>query len=144
MLGGNYLKERTQLEIACAEVVGDYTNQYYNLLSNLLIKNPHLLKEDDVRLSAQFTSILFSDEVEDKAHLICSIIETIDTKSKDKFVKHVKILLEIDPVLDITKQIVDKLKSLPDPNYSEIMRKVNIKHEMKIYRKGYGYVRRRI
>jgi len=139
------LKERTQLEIACAEVVGDYTNQYYDLLSNLLIMNPHLLKEDDTRLTAQLTSILFSEEVEDKAHLICSIIETIDAKSDDKFMIQVKLLLEIDPVLDTTKQIIDKLKALPDTNYSEIMRKVNIhKHEMKLYRKGSGYVKRRI
>ncbi|MBY8993934.1 MAG: hypothetical protein KGD59_05240 [Candidatus Heimdallarchaeota archaeon] len=139
------MKERTQLEIACAEVVGDYTNQYYNLLSNLLIMNPHLLKEDDTRLTAQLTSILFSEEVEDKAHLICSIIETIDTKSDDKFVKQAKLLLEIDPVLDTTKQIIDKLKTLPDTNYSEIMRKVNIhKHEMKIFRRGYGYTKRRV
>lgn len=139
------MKERTQLEIACAEVVGDYTNQYYNLLSNLLIMNPHLLKDDDTRLTAQLTSILFSEEVEDKAHLICSIIESIDTKSDDIFVKQAKLLLEIDPVLDTTKQIIDKLKALPDTNYSEIMRKVNIhKHEMKLYRKGSGYVKRRI
>ena len=139
------MKERTQLEIACAEVVGDYTNQYYDLLSNLLIMNPHLLKEDDTRLTAQLTSILFSEEVEDKAHLICSIIETIDAKSDDKFMIQVKLLLEIDPVLDTTKQIIDKLKALPDTNYSEIMRKVNIhKHEMKLYRKGSGYVKRRI
>ena len=139
------MKERTQLEIACAEVVGDYTNQYYDLLSNLLIMNPHLLKEDDTRLTAQLTSILFSEEVEDKAHLICSIIESIDTKSDDIFVKQAKLLLEIDPVLDTTKQIIDKLKALPDTNYSEIMRKVNIhKHEMKLYRKGSGYVKRRI
>ena len=139
------MKERTQLEIACAEVVGDYTNQYYDLLSNLLIMNPHLLKDDDTRLTAQLTSILFSEEVEDKAHLICSIIESIDTKSDDIFVKQAKLLLEIDPVLDTTKQIIDKLKALPDTNYSEIMRKVNIhKHEMKLYRKGSGYVKRRI
>ncbi len=139
------MKERTQLEIACAEVVGDYTNQYYDLLSNLLIMNPHLLKKDDTRLTAQLTSILFSEEVEDKAHLICSIIETIDTKSDDKFVKQVKFLLEIDPVLDTTKQIIDKLKALPDTNYSEIMRKVNIhKHEMKLYRSRDAYAKRRI
>jgi len=139
------LKERTQLEIACAEVVGDYTNQFYDLLSNLLIMNPHLLKEDDTRLTAQLTSILFSEEVEDKAHLICSIIETIDTKSNDKFVKQAKLLLEIDPVLDTTKQIIDKLKASPDTNYSEIMRKVNThKHEMKLYRRRYGYAKRRI
>ncbi|MCE7745124.1 MAG: hypothetical protein GPJ52_08335 [Candidatus Heimdallarchaeota archaeon] len=139
------MKERTQLEIACAEVVGDNTNQYYNLLSNLLIMNPHLLKEDDTRFTAQFTSILFSEEVEDKAHLICSVIETIDTKSEDKYVKQAKLLLEIDPVLEITKQIIDKLKSLPDTNYSKIMRKVNIhKHEMKIFRRGSGYTKRRI
>lgn len=139
------MKERTQLEMACAEVVGDYTNQYYDLLSNLLIMNPHLLKEDDTRLTAQLTSILFSEEVEDKAHLICSIIETIDTKSDDKFVKQAKLLLEIDPVLDTTKQIIDKLKALPDTNYSEIMRKVNVhKHEMKLYRRGSGYTKRRI
>ena len=107
--------------------------------------NPHLLKDDDTRLTAQLTSILFSEEVEDKAHLICSIIETIDTKSDDKFVKFAKHLLEIDPVLDTTKQIIDKLKALPDTNYSEIMRKVNIhKHEMKLYRRGSGYTKRRI
>ena len=139
------MKERTQLEIACAEVVGDYTNQYYNLLSNLLIMNPHLLKDDDTRLTAQLTSILFSEEVEDKAHLVCCIVESIDTKSDDKFVKQVKLLLEIDPVLDTTKQIIDKLKALPDTNYSEIMRKVNIhKHEMKLYRRRFGYAKRRI
>ncbi|MHA1532422.1 MAG: hypothetical protein ACTSR6_10535, partial [Candidatus Heimdallarchaeota archaeon] len=125
--------------------VGDNTNQYYNLLSNLLIMNPHLLKKDDTRLTAQFTSILFSEEVEDKAHLICSVIETIDAKSEDKYVKQAKLLLEIDPVLEITKQIIDKLKSLPDTNYSKIMRKVNIhKHEMKIFRRGSGYTKRRI
>ena len=107
--------------------------------------NPHLLKDNDTRLTAQLTSILFSEEVEDKAHLICSIIETIDTKSDDKYVKLTKLLLEIDPVLDTTKQIIDKLKALPDTNYSEIMRKVNIhKHEKKLYRRGYGYVKRRI
>jgi len=137
------LKEKTQLEIACAEIIGDDTNQYYEILSNLLIMNPQLLKKGDTRLSAQFTSILFSDEVDDKAHLICSIIETIDDKSNDKYVEQAKQLLEIDPVLDITKQIIDKLKSLPDPNYSEIMRKVNIKHEMKMYRKGYASPTRR-
>ncbi|MCK5157878.1 MAG: hypothetical protein KAR08_01875 [Candidatus Heimdallarchaeota archaeon] len=139
------MKEKTQLEIACAEVMGDETNQYYDILSDMLIMNPHLLKKDDTRLSAQLTSILFSEEVEDKAHLICSIIETIDTKSEDKYVKQAKLLLEIDPVLDNTKQIVDKLKSFTDPNYSEIMRKVNVhKHEMKIFRKGSGYTKRRI
>ena len=102
------MKEKTQLEVACAEVAGDNNNQFYGLLSNLLIMNPHLLKEDDTRLTAQLTSILFSEEVEDKAHLICSIIETIDAKSDDKFVKQAKRLLEIDPVLDTTKQIIDK------------------------------------
>ena len=140
------MKEKSQLEIACAEIVGDETNQYYDILSDMLIMNPHLLKKDDTRLSAQFTSILFSDEVEDKAHLICSIIETIDTKSEDKYVKQAKLLLEIDPVLEITKQIVDKLKSFPVPNYSEIMRKVNNKNELKIIRRGfvYRYKRKRI
>ena len=137
------MKEKTQLEIACAEVVGDNNNQYYDILSNLLIKNPNLLKEDDTRFSAQLTSILFSEETEDKAHLICRIIETVDAKSTDKYVKQAKLLLEIDPVLDVTKQILEKLKSMPDPNYSEIMRKVNIKHEMKIYRNGYAYTTKR-
>ncbi len=140
------MKEKSQLEIACAEIVGDETNQYYDILSDMLIMNPHLLKKDDTRLSAQLTSILFSEEVEDKAHLICRIIETIDTKSEDKYVKQAKLLLEIDPVLEITKQIVDKLKSFPVPNYSEIMRKVNNKNELKIIRRGfvYRYKRKRI
>ncbi|MCG3253673.1 MAG: hypothetical protein KAX09_07485 [Candidatus Heimdallarchaeota archaeon] len=139
------MKERTQLEIACAEIVGDETNQYYDILSEMLIMNPHLLKKDDTRLSAQFTSILFSEEVEDKAHLICSIIETIDNKSEDKYVKQAKLLLEIDPVLEITKQIVDKLKTFPNPNYSEIMRKVNIhKDEVRIIRRGFVYHKRRV
>ena len=138
------MKEKTQLEIACAEIVGDETNQYYDILSEMLIMNPHLLKKDDTRLSAQLTSILFNDEIEDKAHLICRIIETIDTKSSDKFVENAKHLLEIDPVLEVTKQIIDKLKTFSDPNYSEIMRKVNIKQEMKIYRRGYGYTKSRI
>lgn len=139
------MKERTQLEIACAEIVGDETNQYYDILSEMLIMNPHLLKKDDTRLSAQFTSILFSEEVEDKAHLICSIIETIDNKSEDKYVKQAKLLLEIDPVLEITKQIVDKLKTFPNPNYSEIMRKVNIhKDEVRIIRRGFVYYKRRV
>ena len=133
------MKEKTQLEIACTEVVGDSTNQYYNILSNLLIMNPQLLKKNDTRLSAQFTSILFSDEAEDKAHLICSIIETIDKETKDQYVEQAKHLLEIDPVLDVTKQIIDKLKTLPDPNYSEIMRKVNIKNEIKLYRNRHGF-----
>jgi len=138
------MKEKTQLEIACEKVVGTETSQYYKLLSDLLIMNPHLLKNDDTRLSAQITSILFSNEIEDKAHLICSIIETIDVQSKDKYVEQAKLLLEIDPVLDVTKQIVEKLKTMPDPNYSEIMRKVNIKHEMKLYRNRDGYVKSRI
>jgi hypothetical protein len=138
------LKEKTQLEIACEEVVGTETNQYYSILSDLLIMNPHLLKDDDTRLSAQLTSILFSEEVEDKAHLICSIIETFDLQSKDKYVEQAKSLLEIDPVLEITKQIIEKLKNLPDPNYSEIMRKVNIKHELKLYRDQAGYTKSKI
>lgn len=140
------MKEKSQLEIACAEIVGDETNQYYDILSDMLIMNPHLLKKDDTRLSAQLTSILFSEEVDDKVHLICSIIETIDSKSEDKTVKQAKHLLEIDPVLDITKQIVEILRSFPVSDYSEIMRKVNIKNELKIIRRGfvYRYKRKRI
>ncbi len=144
LIGGNLVKDKTQLETACIEVVGKESSQYYTILSDLLIMNPQLLKDDDTRLTAQITSILFNNEAEDKSHLICRIIETYDVQSKDKYVEQAKLLLKIDPVLDVTKQIIQKLKTLPDPSYSEIMRKVNIKHEMKLYRNRDGYVRRRI
>jgi hypothetical protein len=143
---GTILKEKTPLELACFEILGEDISQYYNVLSNLLILNPHLIRENDKRLSAKITSILFDKELIDKPHLICDYLNNAEFSVDFSLIEidYTKILLDMDPELIITEKIVEFLKQLPDQNYSEIMRKVPIKRELKLYRHREGYFKRRI
>ena len=140
------MKEKTPLEQACFDILGKDFEQYYNILSHLLILNPHLVRENDKRLSAKITSLLFNEEIKDKVHLICSFIENNELEfdfSKSE-IEYTKLLLEADPELFNTSKIITYLKELPDPNYSEIMRKVPIKYSGKLYYQGETRTPRRI
>lgn len=140
------LKKKTPLETACFEILGNDSEQYYNILSRLLILNPHFIRKNDKRLSAKITSLLFTEEIKDKVHLICLFIENDKMKSdfSQSEIELAKLLLETDPELSTTNKIISHLKELPDPNYSEIMRKVPIKHSQKLYYHGESASRRRI
>jgi hypothetical protein len=140
------LKEKTPLETACNEIMGEDFGQYYNVLSNILILNHNLVKQNDSRLSAKVTSILFDEELEDKVHIICEFLENpeLNINYSPTEIDYTKILLEMDPELLNTSEIITFLKHLPKTNYSEIMKKVPIKHELKLYRHREGYVKRRI
>ncbi|NHK30800.1 MAG: hypothetical protein FK730_05575 [Asgard group archaeon] len=140
------MKEKTPLETACYEVMGENYGQYYNVLSNILILNPNLVKQNDSRLSAKVTSILFDEELIDKVHIICEYLENpeLNINYSPTEIDYTKILLEMDPELNNTSEIIIFLKHLPNPKYSDIVKKVPIKHELKLYRHNEGYVKRRI
>lgn len=141
------MKEKTPLETACNEILGEDYGQYYNVLSNILILNPNLVKENDPRLSAKVTSILFNEELKDKVHIICEYLENPELNINFSLteIDYTKILLEMDPELINTSEIITFMKHLPDPNYSEIMRKVPIKYGARLYRsRNDGYTKRRI
>jgi hypothetical protein len=142
------LKKKTPLEFACNEVLGKDSNQFYNVLSNLLLLNPDMIRKNDKRLSAKITSILFDDEIEDKPHVICEYLDNseFNINFSPTEIDYTKILLEMDPDLVTTSDIISILKEEPDQNYSEIMRKVPIKRELRLYRTAVrdGFVRRRI
>jgi len=143
---GNKVKKETPLETACYRVLGDNAVQYYDVLSQLIILNPQFVRKDDNRLSAKLSSLLFNDEFPDKVHHICVFLENdkLEQVFNQTEIKNTEILLRMDPELKITKEIISVLKELPDPNYSEIMRKVPIKHSQKLYYQGETGSRRRI
>ncbi|NHJ38897.1 MAG: hypothetical protein FK731_02610, partial [Asgard group archaeon] len=124
------MKVKTPLEIACNEILGEDYDQFYNVLSNILILNPKFVKENDPRLSAKVTSILFNDKLIDKVHIICEYLENpeLNINFSPTEIDYTKILLDMDPELINTSDIIKFLKHLPNPNYSEIMKKVPIKH----------------
>ncbi|MBN1329035.1 MAG: hypothetical protein JXA54_06135 [Candidatus Heimdallarchaeota archaeon] len=134
------------LENACKEILGRNYEEYYHLLSNLLLLNVDLIKRNDQRLSAKVTSILFDNQISNKTHTICEYIEAADWEYnfQTKELEDAKKLLELDPELKITKEIINHLKRHSNQNYSEIMRKVDIKNEIKLYRNRDGYTRSRI
>ncbi len=109
---GNYLKEKTLLESACLEIIGENYKEFYGLLGNLLLLNPDYVQKNDPRLTAKITAILFDDGLKDKPHLICQFID--NPKLNDEFnaleVSHTKKLLEIDPELVNTSKIIDLMK----------------------------------
>jgi len=128
---GNEVKKETPLEIACFEVLGEEAEEYYKILSRLLILNPQFVEKDDNRLSAKISSILFNDDIQDKVHLMCSLIENdgLDYFFSKGEVLLTKLLLNTDPGLSITIEIIAHLKAIPGHNYSEIVQKVPTKHK---------------
>lgn len=76
--GEKTMTGKTLLENACIEVVGEKNEEYYQLLSNLLLLNYSFIQKNDSRLSAKVTAILFDDEFIDKSHLICEFIENAE------------------------------------------------------------------
>ena len=140
------MKKDTPLETACYEVLGDNAEQFYDVLSQLIILNPQFVRKDDNRLSAKLSSLLFNDGISDKVHQICVFLESdkLDKVFNKIEIENTETLLRMDPELKITKEIIAVLKKLPDPNYSEIMRKVPIKHSQKLYYQGETGSRRRI
>lgn len=140
------MKKKTPLEKACKNILGEKSEPYYNILSNLVILNPEMIKEDDERLSAKITAILVNEKIKDKAHMMCLLIEDPELKYnfKEKDISYAKQLLEMDPELQNTKEIINDWKKQEDPNYSEIMRKVPLKYTQKLYYQGETRGRRRI
>ncbi len=140
------MKEKTPLETACVKVLGESAEQYYNILTHLLILNPEFVRKDDNRLSAKVTSLLFNKTIKDKVHLICLFIENdkMEGDFSQSEIEYTKLLLKTDRDLSTTSKIISYLKELPDPNYSEIMRKVPIKHSQKLYYQGETASRRQI
>ena len=143
---GIKLDKATPLETACNKVLDDNAEEYYDILSQLIILNPQFVRKDDNRLSAKLSSLLFNDGFPDKVHQICVFLENdkLDKVFNETEIKNTEALLRIDPELKITMKIIAVLKELPDPNYSEIMRKVPIKHSQKLYYQGETGSRRRI
>lgn len=127
------MQKETPLETACFNVLGDGAEQYYNILSQLLILNPQFVQKNDKRLSAKISSLLFNDNIQDKVHLICLLIEN---DGMDQFftradIDNTKSLLKIDPELSTTNKIISYLKALSGQQYSEIIQKVPINHSRK-------------
>jgi len=127
------VKKETPLEIACINALGDGAEQYYGILSQLLILNPEFVQKNDKRLSAKISSLLFDDYIRDKVHLICLLIENdeMDQIFSRSDIDNTKLLLKIDPELISTNKIISYLKALSGQNYSEIIRKVPIEHKRK-------------
>ena len=140
------MEGKTQLEKACYEIVGEKFGEYYALLSRLLILNPELIRNNDPRFSAQFTLILFDEEIMDKSHVVCELLDYMELNKIGKAyeLSDAKELLTIDPVLNNTKSIINTLKNLPDPNYTQLMRKVPIKYQHQLYYNMIRYSKRRI
>lgn len=140
------MDNKTQLEVACENALGENYSEYYEVLSELLVLNPNLLKENDTRFSAQLTFILFNDETKDKPQLVNELLESNENrlKTKTEVIEHTKKLLDMDPEFIVTDKIIAELKKIDDPNYTELMRKVNTKYEMKMYFSGETTFRRRI
>ncbi|MCK5047155.1 MAG: hypothetical protein KAS22_11285 [Candidatus Heimdallarchaeota archaeon] len=101
--------EKTLLEFACSEILRENYKDFYDILSNLLLLNPDFIQENDPRLSAKITAILFDDDLLEKPHLICQFIENpeLDVKFTASELDYTKKLLKIDPELIITDKIVD-------------------------------------
>lgn len=126
-------KMKTPLEIACFEVLRENAEQYYYILSHLLILNPQFVKKDDTRLSAKISSILFDENIQDKVHLICLLIENdgVDQFFSQSDIDFTKLLLNKDPELYSTSKIITYLKVKSDHKYSEIVQKVSVKDKRK-------------
>lgn len=101
--------EKTLLEFACSEILWENYKDFYNIFSNLLLLNPDFIQENDPRLSAKITAILFDDDLLEKPHLICQFIENpeLDVKFTASELAYTKKLLKIDPELIITDKIID-------------------------------------
>jgi len=125
--------------------VGKEAKQFYLLLSELLILNPKILK-NDTRFSAQLTLILFDDRIENKVSLLCNLIDEneYNLKTNVEVIDYTKSLLMLDPQLEKTKAIIAELRNLGDADYNQIMRKVKIKHSMKLYYSDESYIPRRV
>ncbi len=123
--------EKTALEIACVEVVGETSKEYYQLLSNLLLLNFSFIQKNDPRLSAKVTAILFDDELTDKSHLICEFIENAElNKAFSKSdVEKTKKLLDRDPKLTNSILIADKLKKQVENKEFFDLLKSNLKND---------------
>ncbi|NHJ33494.1 MAG: hypothetical protein FK732_11595 [Asgard group archaeon] len=104
--------EKTYLENACSEIIGKNYNNYYDILSNLLLLNPDFIQKSDPRLSAKVTAILFDDRLKEKPHLICEFIENpeLNMEFNVQEIKYTKRLLDLDPELTNTSMIIDLLK----------------------------------
>ncbi|MFW9922666.1 MAG: hypothetical protein ACFFDW_05165 [Candidatus Thorarchaeota archaeon] len=125
----------TPLEQACNEIMGEKKAQYYEILSNLLLLNSKFIQKDDKRISAKVTRILIDKNIEDKSHLLCCLIESSEIEDVNiAEINQLKKLLDLDPNLINTESIITLIKRFPNPNYTEIMRKVDIKNELKLYR----------
>lgn len=129
------MAEKTALEIACIEVVGENSKEYYQILSNLLLLNFSYIQKNDSRLSAKVTAILFDDELTDKSHLICEFIENAELNiafSKSDLEKTKK-LLDIDPKLTNSLLIVNKLKKqVQNKEFFDLL-KSNLKNDWDKY-----------
>ena len=127
------MEHKTPLEAACFKILGNDFEQHYNLLSQLLILNPQFVQKNDKRLSAQISSLLFNEDIQDKVHLICLLIENdeMDQIFTRSDIDNAKLLLNTDPDLNSTNKIIAYLKLLTDQNYSEIIRKVPIDQSRK-------------
>lgn len=133
LLLGIDLKEKTPLETACFKILGNDFGQFYTILSHLLILNPQFVMKNDSRLSAKISSLFFNDDIQDKVHLICLLLENdkLDQIFTQSDIDYTKLLLDIDPELSSTNKIISYLKSLSGHKYSEIVQKVPIKHKRK-------------
>ncbi|HUT82838.1 MAG TPA: hypothetical protein VMZ29_16700 [Candidatus Bathyarchaeia archaeon] len=140
------MSNKSPLETACREILGEKYEQYYDLLSNLLLLNIDIIKRNDERLSAKVTSILFDDQITNKTHIICEYIEAADWNYnfRPSELENTKKLLELDPDLKTSTKIINHLREQSDQNYSEIMRKVDVKQEIKLYRSRTGFTSSRI
>ncbi len=129
------MKKKTPLETACVKVLGENAEQYYNILSYLLILNPKFVRKNDKRLSAKITSLLFNETIKDKVHLICLLIENdkMERVFNQSEIEYTKLLLKTDTELSTTNKIISCLKELLNQNYSEIMIKVPVDKSPKTF-----------
>ena len=63
-----------------------------------MLRNYTFIKENDPRLSANITAVLFEDELVDKAHHICKFIEeeVLNQNFSKSEVENAKKIIEID------------------------------------------------
>ena len=114
------MEEKTPLEKACEDILGEEYTEHYKILSNLLLLNYQFIEKNDPRLSAKITVILFGDSDIDKVHYICENIENAELNREfTQFdLKFAKKLLDFDPELKNTLRIIEKLKdTIKDENF---------------------------
>lgn len=102
----------TPLQKACNKIVSEKYHEYYDLLSNILLLNANYIKDNDPRLTAKVTAILFDERDFDKVNLICQLIENDEFNSDfmEFEIKNMKKLLDLDEMLTNTLKIIDILK----------------------------------